>query len=187
MERMVTAAEAHQSDFGLPFGALFVNLRNAFLSARTAQLALIGDVSGKRKATAASRALLEVQLMKNVMTIGLNNHGNTNAVNTYFDQSFLRRPKQKTSSGTIAGNETLNVDERIYFATQLIYLRNTGMTKLVFGLVANVNAPASDVELSSGEERAVCATELGDVLQDNFLNVTNIESLDGEYSVKVEL
>jgi len=187
MDRMVTASTAHQADLGVPFLTLFTNLRDTFFTARTAQLNLIGDVAGKKDVTETTRDDVEIQLMRNVLFIAYNNVGNTSAANTYFDQSFIRPKQQKTYSGDVPANETVNAAERTFEETDDIVLKNTGTTALTFCLAPTAgDACAVGVNVNAGEETTVTASELGDVAN-HFLNVTNNEGTDGSYSVVVEL
>lgn len=141
-----------------------------------------------KDATAANRDVLEVQLMKNVLFIAYNNVGNLSAVNTYFDQSFIRRDKEKTFSGPVPTSSSLNADHRTYDAAQVITVRNPGATALNFCLAASAgDSCPGGVTLNPGEEKTVTASMLGDVTVNHFLNVTNINAFDGEYNVSVEL
>ncbi len=188
MERMVNAATAHVADLGALFLALFTGLRDDFASARTAQLALIGEVSGRKDVTVSTRDIVEIQLMKNVLFIAFNNVGNLEAVNTYFDQSFLRGATEKTFSGNVAASSTVNIDERTYAPDAVIVLRNPGSTKLLYCIAPSAgDSCAAGIQLIPGEEKTVQASSLGDVTANHFLNVTNPDPFDGEYSVTVEI
>lgn len=188
MSRMVTSATTHQADLGVDFVTLFTTLESTFTTARTAQLTLIGEVAGKKDATATMRDAVEVQLMTNVLTIALNNIGNIEAVNNYFDQSFIRRKEQKTYSGDVAGGSTVNIAERTFEESDDIVLKNTGDVALVFCLAPSAgDACISGVTLNAGEDITVTASELGNTAANHFLNVTNNEGSDGAYSVIVEL
>ena len=99
MERMVTASTAHVADLGAPFVTLFTNHKTNFGTLRTAQLALIGTVAGKKDVSVTTRNAIEVQLMKNVFIIAYYNVGNLEAVNTYFDQSIIRHSQSSATDG----------------------------------------------------------------------------------------
>ena len=98
MDRMVKAATAHAADLGAPFVTLFTNLQNDFVTLRTAQLKLIGEVAGKKDATVTTRDTVELQICKNVLLIASNNVGNLEAVNTYFNQSIIRSEQKDEKS-----------------------------------------------------------------------------------------
>lgn len=188
MDRMVTAATAHQAELGVPFLTLFTNLRDTFNTVRTAQLNLIGEVAGKKDVTETTRDEVEIQLMKNVLFIAYNNVGNTSAANTYFDQSFIRPQKQRTYTDGAPANETVHVVERTFNADDEIICKNTGDSSWTICLAPNAStACAGGVTVNSGEEVTVTASELGDTEANHFLNITNNEAIDGSYSVVVEL
>jgi hypothetical protein len=101
MSRVISVATLHQAEVGADFVALFTNLKSNFVEKREAQLKLMGDVKGKKHATAENRTKLEIQLMKVVLTVALNNVGNRDAMKMYFDQSFLKNPKKKAEPETV--------------------------------------------------------------------------------------
>jgi hypothetical protein len=188
-DRMKTAATAHQADLGLPFVTLFTTLRANFVAKRDAQLLLIGEVKGKKDTTSKNRNVLEVVLMKSVLTVALNNIGNPDAIDVYFDQSFLKPPAQKTFSGKIGPGKLVNVDTRKYKSEQEITLYSDGDTGLSFSLSETKDAAGlKQIKLEPHEERKVNASELGDVNICKFLIVTNTDgALTGSYKVVVEL
>lgn len=188
MDRMVTASTAHQVELGLDFVTLFTNLRDTFNTARTAQLNLIGEVAGKKDVTADTRDAVEVQLMKNILFVAYNNVGNLEAMNTYFDQSFIRPKKQKTYSGAVLAGETVNVTERTFDEDDEIICKNTGDATWTICLAPTAgDACANGITVNAGDEVTVTASELGDTETNHFLNITNNEAIDGSYSVIVEL
>lgn len=185
---MMDASTAHSADLGVPFVTLFTNYHNDILAKRQAQLVLIGEVEGKRDVTETSRNALEVQLMKNVLTIAVNNIGNFSAVNTYFDQLFLKRggadSEQFDVNVTIGSTE--NIVEQTFTANDEITMENTGTGDLDFGLVLLVgDVVVAGVTVAAGTSQTVTASQLGDVTQNHFLNVTNNSGVDGSCSVTI--
>ncbi|MBL7128864.1 MAG: hypothetical protein ISS16_07755 [Ignavibacteria bacterium] len=188
MDRMVNAATTHQAEVGVPFLTLFTDLRTTFNTARTAQLALMGEVEGMRDVSIEKRDVIEVQLMKNILFIAFNNVGNVEAMNTYFDQSFIRPKEQKTFSGDVPAGETVNIDERTFGELDEIILENTGTVALTFCLAPSAgDACASGISVNAEDKVTVTAADLGDYEANHFLNVTNNEGSDGSYKVVVEL
>lgn len=91
MTRMESLTAGHSAVLGATLAAQFADIKARFITARDAQLLKKGEVSGHKEATANTRDELEVQLMKNLMTIALDNIGNENIVTVYFTQSFIKR------------------------------------------------------------------------------------------------
>lgn len=142
-----------------------------------------------KAATSGNRNVLEVVLMKGVLTVAINNIGNPSAMDIYFDQSFLKPASQKTFSGKIPVLKTITVDSRIYKSEQEIKLFNNGDCVLVFSLSPEKDVTgASPVILNPQEEKVVTASELGDVNTCKYLNVENKDAdLEGDYKVVVDL
>jgi hypothetical protein len=90
MQRMVTAANAHVSDLGIPFLTEFQNYLSAFQSARASQLLKIGEVVDSKTDTSFKRDDVENELMKNVHLIAAMYVGDINTCMDFFDQSFVR-------------------------------------------------------------------------------------------------
>lgn len=188
-DRMVTAATAHVAELTAAFVTLFTNLKTDFVAKRDAQLLLIGGVKGLKKATAINRDVLEKQMMTNLLTVALNNIGNPDAIDIYFDQSFLKPASQKTFSGKVGAGKLVNVDSRKYSIEQVITLYNEGDTALSFGLSETKDAASLiQLKIAPHTERKIKASELGDVNICKFLNVTNPDlGLEGAYKVVVDL
>jgi hypothetical protein len=115
MNRMVGAATANSADLPAGFVTLFTGLRTTFTDARTAQLTVMGEVSGLKTTSETTRNDVEVQLMKNILIIASNNVGYPQRVSTYFNQSLIRRRHHSgviidTQEGSIALNEVINID-----------------------------------------------------------------------------
>jgi hypothetical protein len=90
LERMVTAANAHVADLGIPFVTDAQNYKNAFMSARASQLSKMGEVKDSKVDSSTTRDGLENELMKNVFLIGSMNVGDISRCMVFFDQSFIR-------------------------------------------------------------------------------------------------
>jgi len=189
MDRMVSRATAHVAELTAAFVTLFTNLKTSFINKRDAQLLLIGEVKGKKVVTGSNRNVLEVVLMKGVLTVALNNIGNPDAIDIYFDQSFIKPASQKTFSGKVDALKIVNVDSRKYKSEQDITLYNNGDGSLNFGLSKlKDKAGIIQITLSPHEEKKVNASELGDVTTCKYLNVSNPDAaLEGDYKVVVEL
>ena len=188
-EIMMDAATAHAADVGAPFVTLFTDYHNDILAKRQAQLVLMGEVEGKKDVTETTRNAVEVQLMKNLLTIAVNNIGNFSAVNTYFDQSFIRRggPEAEQVDLDILIAETKNVVEKTFAADDEITIENTGTGDLDVGLMNLVGdevGAGTGVTVAAGTSETVTASQLGDVAN-HFLNVTNNGAVDGSCSVTI--
>lgn len=95
MDRMVAASEKFRAEVGAEMAVEFADARTAFLNARRAQLAQKGAVSVAAAARKAARKALEVQLMKNVLTIALLFVGQPERAQDFFTQAHLRDPKRR--------------------------------------------------------------------------------------------
>lgn len=96
MARFETLTAENASVLGQPLADLFADVKARFINARDAQLLKKGEVSGHKEATSNTRDELEIQLMKNLLTISLDNIGKIEGGMVYYDQSFIRR---SSSSG----------------------------------------------------------------------------------------
>jgi hypothetical protein len=116
MNRMVGAATANSADLPAGFVTLFTGLRTTYTDARTAQLTVMGEVSGLKTTSATTRGDLEVQLMKNVLIIASNNVGHPERVSAYFNQSIIRRhrpgvvPHVDVHEGPITLGQVININ-----------------------------------------------------------------------------
>ena len=91
MDQFLTAANAHSAEVGIPFITEFQNYKSAYLSARESQLLKKAEVTDLKSASSVKRDVVEVQLMKNLLTIAGMYVGNDDMCNDYFDQSIIRR------------------------------------------------------------------------------------------------
>lgn len=99
MNRMVNASNARLADLGAPFVQLFTDLRDNYVTARTLQLGKKGDVTTRKTATKTSRAVLELQLTKNIHYIGCIFPGDITRCISFFDQRIIRHAISGDSDG----------------------------------------------------------------------------------------
>ena len=87
--------------------------------------------------------------------------------------------------GTVEAEQTANVMNKTFEPTDEFKLENTGTAQLRFCLAPDgVTACASGIEVNSGENITVTASELGDPATNEFLNVTNLDASEqGSYKV----
>lgn len=105
MNRFVDTADAHKTELGQAFHDEFVALRDAFTTARQAQLGKKSAVSGAKSDAKAARKVLTKQLMVNLLTIAAKNVGEPDKAAVYFDQSIIR-PAQTKKTGDDAGQNS---------------------------------------------------------------------------------
>ncbi len=173
MSRFVAAIGNHSGQLPVDFGTQFETVVNNYKNARTTQLNNIGSTDGKRLATKQKRDTLEIQLMKNLLTIAMNNIGNPDAAGVYFDQSIVRKPSHKTSgdgedepkpiSGPVAPATAVTIMHGGFDANTGFHLVNSGSTVLHF-YTANLPddpVPGTHLELKPDEEVDTYASELG--------------------------
>lgn len=195
MTRFNQAISDHRAELPAGFDLPFTTLKTNYEAARTLQLSRIGTTDGNRLATATLRNVLETQLMKNLLTIALNNIGNPDAVNVYFDQSIVRRPVRKPEeeqeveplSGAVAAKSSATIMHGGFDANTSFTLVNSGSTVLQF-YTANMPedpVPGSMLELQPGEEVDTYASELG-AEENLFLMVFNPDEANaGSYEVMI--
>ena len=94
MERLIdqflTAVNAHVAELGIPFVTEFQNYKSAYMSAREAQLLKKAEVTDLKSASTVKRDVVEVQLMKNLLTVAGMYIGKEEMCNDFFDQSIIR-------------------------------------------------------------------------------------------------
>jgi hypothetical protein len=196
MARWITACEDFVSELPASFADPFIAIRTSYETARTQQLNHIGTTDGNKLATSNMRSILEVQLMKNLITVALNNIGNPDAVNVYFDQSIIRHPSRKkeegepeeeTLTGAVEAESKATILHGGFDANTSFTLINSGSTALQF-YTANMPedaVPGTRVELQPGEEVETYASEMG--AEGNlFLMVFNTsKDTAGSYEVMI--
>lgn len=90
MKRMVTASTKYTVELTASVSTEFQGYLTTYTAARAAQLLKIGEVTDAKSSTSQNRDVVEVQLMKNVLTIASMFVGDVGACNDFFDQSFIR-------------------------------------------------------------------------------------------------
>ncbi len=173
----------------LPAGFLdeVTGLRDAFVSARTLQNQLVAEVAGERQEKYGTRKEVEIALMKCVLFIAFNNVGDTEVCDVYFDQSFLKPSKPKVFENTLLQGATENLWEHEFNADDEIKAENTGTTpwKLCIAIASDVSCDTG-VEVAPGETVTLTADNFGDIINNHFLNITNLDpDHDGSYKVTV--
>ena len=97
--------------------------------------------------------------------------------------------EQHTFDVDVITGATVNILQQIFTANDEITLENTGTGDLDFGLmklVGDVVNAGTGVNVAAGTTQTVTASQLGDVTQNHFLNVTNNSGVDGSCSVMIE-
>ncbi|MFC2092667.1 hypothetical protein ACFLSV_02090 [Bacteroidota bacterium] len=95
--------------------------------------------------------------------------------------------EQHTFKGTVAPGGTANAVERTFNADDEVTIEAKD-ADLEYGLMLSVGdpvAPGSGVTIHAGTSQTVTASQLGDVTQNHFLNVTNNSGVEGSYKVVV--
>ena len=87
--------------------------------------------------------------------------------------------------GTVEAEQTVNIMNKTFEPTDEFKLENTGTVQLRFCLAPDgVTACDTGIEVNSGENITVTASELGDPATNEFLNVTNLDASEqGSYKV----
>jgi hypothetical protein len=196
MARFNKAGEDHAGELPAGFIVPFKQITSNYIAARTLQVTLMGTTDGHKLSVASFREALEIQLMTNVLTIALNNIGNPDVLNVYFDQSIIRKPSKKKEEGEEAGEEPLRGDVPAATSVTILHggfdvnnelsLRNPGKTLLRY-YTANMPddvVPSNTTDLQPGEEVETWVSELG--AEGNlFLMVFNPDtSVAGSYEVR---
>jgi hypothetical protein len=94
MQRFVTAANKYTVELGAALETQFQGYLTAYQTARASQLLKIGEVADSKTDTSFKRDEVENELMKNVHLIGAMYVGDINTCMDFFDQSFVRDPKE---------------------------------------------------------------------------------------------
>ena len=90
MNRMVTSSTKYSSQLTPAVSTEFQGYLTTYKTARAAQLLKIGEVNDAKSSTSQNRDVVEIQLMKNVLTIAAMFVGKVEICNDFFDQSFIR-------------------------------------------------------------------------------------------------
>jgi len=90
MTRMVNASTAHLADLGQPFVDIWTAFQQSYQTARNAQLQQIGLVKDEKTETADTRDDVELELMRILLTIALENIDNPVNGMKFFPQEIIR-------------------------------------------------------------------------------------------------
>ena len=90
MNRMVTSSTKYSAQLTPAVSTEFQGFLTTYTTARAAQLLKIGEVTDAKSSTNQNRDVVEVQLMKNVLSIASMFVGKVNECVDFFDQSFIR-------------------------------------------------------------------------------------------------
>lgn len=182
MNRMVSAANNHLADLGQPFVDLFTNLRDEYILLRNNQLNQVGIVASDKVTTSTNRDVVEVQLMKNLLTLALEFSGQTEMAAVFFDQSIVEYPEhgdggeqtgEQTFDEDVPENTVLNLEAENLEATDEINIEN-GATPLYvyFGNGPSAPPPPAMLPINPGATNSTTAAGLGYVEGlSEFLNV----------------
>lgn len=109
-------------------------------------------------------------------------------IGQYFDLTAIRSGAQVIFTGDTKPQETENILEHTFAATDTVRLENEGPTDLQFFLGATKNAAAGTtmVTVPAGQDITVVVTQLGDIAN-RFLNVFNPSTIaKGEWTIELE-
>lgn len=120
----------------------------------------------------------------------------TNAAKAVFYNNFAKlhqytlpeggADEQHTFDVNVTTGSTANFVQRIFSANDEITIDNTGTGDLDLGLVLLVgDVVVAGFTVAAGTTVTVTASQLGDVTQNHFLNVTNNSGVDGSCSVTI--
>lgn len=197
MAQFISGCGAYREQLPANFVVQFETLAASYKDARDLQLEHIGTVDGNKLDTAATRSILEIQLMTNLLTIAKNNIGKPAALDVYFDQSIIRRPTRSKTEGDLEEEEPMTGQVAAESKATIMHggfdvntgfsLRNTGATVLQY-YTANLPddiVPSNALTLQPGEEVETFASELG--AEGNlFLMVYNTSTTTaGSYEVLI--
>jgi len=94
MQRFVDAATRFTVELGAALATEFQGYLTTYQTARASQLLKIGEAVDSKTDTSFKRDDVENELMKNVHLIGAMYVGDINTCMDFFDQSFVRDPKE---------------------------------------------------------------------------------------------
>jgi len=165
-----------------------IALIDAFTAARTAQQTLFIEVENLSTGRREDRKALTLQLTTNMLTIALNNLGNADNYNNYYNPSYLPlADKVFTTSGIIAAGAILvAVNEGVFTRSSVLTVYNQGLNDLIYSITdqPGVIDPAHQFTVQAGEEKRVQG-EIP-VFEQYYINVQNPNPIDnGKWKVKV--
>lgn len=177
MERMVTKATKYQVELGAQFLTDCTNKRQTYLDARTAQLVNKGESDGLQIAAQTAIKNMAIQLCTNIHTIALDNIGNTEAAEQYFEQAYFQRTEVSgIYTGTNAANQTKTVRSQGWSDTKNIRVINKGTEIFSIGFANAEGVPVGDEptvqQIPPGETREYTALQLGYAVGNAHLNIT---------------
>lgn len=161
----------------------------AFNNARTAQHTVFAEEDMLRTGRNVTRKELTRQLTRNLLIIAADMIDDADRFNDYYDPSYLPRNNNSTDAdgifqGTVDAGATVNIAQDMATDVQL-RITNTGAAKLTFCFAAaDTDVCLAGANLVPGESRTVTAADLGPGAGPN-LNVTNIDLVQGAYTVEV--
>jgi hypothetical protein len=187
MKRYIDVATLRQAELPANFLEDVTNLRDVFEHARTQQNQLISQVETERTEKYGTRLELETVLMKCILFIAYNNVGNINAVDLYFDQSFLKASKPKVFENVLQKGKTEFLYKHEFDTEDEIKAENTGNTPWLLSLcLTQDEVPATGVTVAPGESIKLTADKFGDVDANIYLIIKNLDAdHDGKYKITV--
>jgi len=193
MVRFINVATIHTLELPPNFVTTAANLHGTFKAARALQNQLTGEAATERTEKYGTRKNVEIALMACVLFIAFNNIGNTAVCAEYFDQSFLKSTKPKVFEKPLLKGAAVNLYEHEFEDTDEIKAENTGTTpwRIFLATAPDIawiegGGVSLSVEVAPGETVTIAASNLGDVINNNFLNITNLDAEhDGSYKVTV--
>ena len=95
MDQFLLAINDHIAELSIAFQTEFQGYKSAYMSARESQLLKKAEVTDLKSASSIKRDVVEVQLMKNLLTIAAKFVGQEEMLNDFFDQSIIRRKQSE--------------------------------------------------------------------------------------------
>lgn len=188
-ERYLNILTVHAADFSAPFITAYTDLYNAYVAALDENSSVRSGVDTERSDLSTSRDALALQMTKNLLTIALQYAGNESKADIYFDQSILNvafRESEKKVTGEIDPGLTQNVFDNITKGELQLRMKNDGEGVLNIAFKADEATPATetDAAIAPGQEVTLSAAELGFTTVNKYLNITNLGTLIGSYTVE---
>lgn len=186
--RIVTAANAHLLVSNPAEVAELITLTSAYNNARLAQLTGFGTVETLQTGRREDRTTLTLQLTTNLLTIAINNLGNPDGFNNYYNPSYLPLTEGALSvNGIIAAAATIMaVNEGHVTQHSHLILYNNGTEPLVFSVndVPAVINPVHTRTIAAGTSEKV---EDLPVFTKYYININNPSATEnGKWKVTVE-
>lgn len=189
MHRLVNAFVLYQADLGTAVLAIFTDLQTRYMQARQEQVQQIGLVDAGKTVADSSRNALEIQMMKNLLTISLEYIGDTEKINDFFDQSIIE-PNISNNDGYITGEIAINTIENIenqgITSNSVFKIENIGSVPLTFSLSSDKDVmDGANIEILPNKKMNLQAGLLGNA-NNTFFNVENKSNVEkGEWKVLI--